>query len=433
MESGNPFAPSRKLSLEHIDEVQIGRGASSLASTTHIGARNVLVIQIQDPWMSSSHAVLSRSGGDWFALDSNSKNGVQVNGSAVRHQNLRDEDILAIGNTLFLFRSLPSTSMEFCCDTNKYSTPYLSSFHPPLQRSFAELGSLSETDIPILLLGETGTGKEAIAHAIHRLSQRKGSFVAINCGAIPESLIESELFGHKKGSFSGAIADRSGLVATAEGGTLFLDEIADMPMLSQVRLLRVLQQKEILPIGARVPQSIDVRFVGATNHNISDRIRSGNFRQDLFSRIAGATFHLPSLRRRREDLGAMIATVLRRSFGTSASEIRFHREAVSALLQYEWPQNIRQLEHVLKTAAHLAGPSAIRCIHLPQELRMRAPRTRTYSALSRLDQQRRTTLLGLLRTHKGNISAVARSMNTARVQVRRWCQRYEIQVAAFRS
>jgi transcriptional regulator with PAS, ATPase and Fis domain len=169
---------------------------------------------------------------------------------------------------------------------------------------------IAPSSVPLLVRGETGTGKELMARAIHEASERRGAFVPVNCGALPRDLLESELFGHRRGAFTGASGDRSGLVRRAHRGTLFLDEIAELPPDSQVALLRVLQEGEVRPVGACEEITVDVRIVAATHQDLRERIASGRFREDLYARIAGFEITMPPLRERREDLGMLIATLL---------------------------------------------------------------------------------------------------------------------------
>src|SRR5207302_1217977 len=189
--------------------------------------------------------------------------------------------------------------------------------------------------------GETGTGKEVIARAIHAASRRPGAFVAVNCGALAPNLVESELFGHKKGAFSGATEDHNGLVRAADKGTLLLDEIGDLPVPTQAALLRVLQQREVLPLGTTKPMPVDLRVVAASHRDLEAEVGAGRFREDLWSRLAGYTAQLPALRDRREDLGLLVAALLARLVQTRP--IRFTSEAGLALVQYDWPRNVREL------------------------------------------------------------------------------------------
>jgi two-component system, NtrC family, response regulator len=215
---------------------------------------------------------------------------------------------------------------------------------------------VATTDVPVLILGESGTGKEVAAVAIHRRSTRKdGAFVAINCGAIPENLLESELFGHEKGSFTGAHAQRKGRIESASGGTLFLDEIGELPLALQVKLLRFLQEQSIERVGGRSKIQIDTRVIAATNVDLKKAMGEGKFREDLYYRMAVLIMKLPPLRERRSDIGLMAKAFLLRSAAQNGQETRqFTKEALRALDQHSWPGNVRELENRIKRGVIMA-------------------------------------------------------------------------------
>ncbi len=224
---------------------------------------------------------------------------------------------------------------------------------PAMKAVFRMIKKIAPTDISVLVLGETGTGKELVARELHRLSDRsKKPFVSINCGAIPENLLESELFGHKKGSFTGAVTDKVGKFESANGGTLFLDEIGEMPMPLQVKLLRVLQERAIERVGELKPRPVDIRVVSATNKDLEEEIRAGRFREDLFYRLNEVALELPPLRDRGDDIHEIARFFLSKyaeQYGSKAKG--FANEAVRGMLNYYWPGNVRQLENRVKKAA----------------------------------------------------------------------------------
>ena len=301
----------------------------------------------------------------------------------------------------------------------------------------------------VLIVGESGTGKELAAQATHKVSGRQGAFVAVNCAALPSTLVESELFGYRKGAFSGAIEDRLGLVRSADRGTLFLDEIGDLPESAQAVFLRVLQESEVLPVGATRPVKVDIRLVAATHRDLEAVAASGRFRADLLARVSGLTLRLPPLRERREDLGLLIGMLLRRHFANRAEQISFSSDAARALILYDWPRNIRELEKCITAAAVLARGESIQLAHLPELLRaaLSKPQARPPTQarpegvagdagelqLGESDQRRRDEILSLLREHGGNITAVARALKKARFQVQRWIKRYRIDAKEFHS
>jgi DNA-binding NtrC family response regulator len=225
---------------------------------------------------------------------------------------------------------------------------------------------VADSDATVLIRGESGTGKERVARLIHQKSQRSGrAFQGINCAAFPESLLESELFGHEKGAFTGAHVRKIGLIESASGGTLFLDEIGDMSLNTQMRMLRVLQEREIRRVGSTAPIRVDVRVIAATHRNLEDAIRQGSFREDLYYRLNVIPIHLPPLRERKEDIPALVEHFLSRSMRGKSME----EDALAALADYSWPGNVRELEAVLERVSILSSGPRIREAEVTRELR----------------------------------------------------------------
>ena len=283
-------------------------------------------------------------------------------------------------------------------------------------RAWQEVLRLAETVAPtdstVLITGESGTGKEVIARYIHELSRRgDADFASINCGALPESLLESELFGHVKGSFTGAVKDKSGLFTAAAGGTFFLDEIGETTPATQVKLLRVLQHREVIPVGATDPQPIDVRLVAATNRDLEEEIKRGSFRSDLFYRLNVIALHLPPLRDRRDDIPLLAESFLARS-GEQRNEAtkRLTTDAAEALQQYAWPGNVRELENALERAVILSSGGTIDVDALPERITERkveplvAERTPANPSLETIE---RAYILWVLQSEGGNKSRAA--------------------------
>ena len=239
-----------------------------------------------------------------------------------------------------------------------------------MQVVFERIKKVASSDSTILITGPSGTGKELVAHAIHQLSSRAAHhFLPVNCGSIPKDLLESELFGHLKGSFTGAIANRKGRFELAEKGTLFLDEIGDMPFSLQVKLLRVLQKKEIEPIGGNTPIKIDVRIVAATHRNLEKLSEEGHFREDLFYRLNVIPIKIPALSQRKEDIPLLIEYFLSRIVSANKSNgIEIDPEAFELLLNYEWPGNVRELENLIERLVILRGGNLIRPEDLPSKI-----------------------------------------------------------------
>jgi two-component system, NtrC family, response regulator len=285
---------------------------------------------------------------------------------------------------------------------------------PPMQEVFAAVHKVAGTDIPILITGESGTGKELIAHAIHDLSHRNiGPFVAINCSAIPDSLLESELFGYEKGSFTGATTQRKGRFEYAHGGTLFLDEIGDLASELQVKLLRFLQEKVIDRVGGRQSIPVDSRVIAATNLNLEEEVKENRFREDLYFRLAVVKIALPPLRERGDDI-IQIADHLIQAFSKELKKPpkKFSRQAIEAIRKHNWPGNVRELQNRIKRALVLADGSTIG----PEELELanEAPIMATSTLKEAKEALEREILVNALRDNSGNISKTARALGISR-------------------
>jgi two-component system response regulator AtoC len=247
-----------------------------------------------------------------------------------------------------------------------------------MQEVFKTVRKIAEYKTTVLITGESGTGKELVARAVHACSPREEkSFVAVNCGAIPEALLESELFGHKKGSFTDATRDHRGLFEEASGGTLFLDEIGELPLALQVKLLRVLQEQEIRPVGASTEVKIDVRVVAATVRDLATEVKEGRFREDLYYRLNVLQLHLPPLRERKEDIPALVEHFVAKTNGRLGTQIGGPSpEALKLLLEHGWPGNVRELENTIERAMVLAEGSRIEPDALPERVRESKDRIR---------------------------------------------------------
>ena len=312
--------------------------------------------------MSTRHARIERRVGGFWLVDEHSKNGLLLNGIRTDGALLVDGDWIEAGHTVLRYRhgALPPRRSR---GVRSEAAAAVLTALPTLEDQSESLEAIARSSVSIVLRGETGTGKEVVARAVHRLSGRPGELIPINCGALPASLLESELFGYRKGSFSNALEDRIGLVRAADGGTLFLDEIGDLPQSSQAALLRVLQEREVTPLGSTRPIKVDLRVISATHHDLETQVALGEFRADLYARLSGHSFSLPPLRERREDLGLLTAALLQRL--APGHDVRFEPEAARALCRYDWPLNVRELEQCLMSALVLARGGAIGPEHLP--------------------------------------------------------------------
>jgi len=308
---------------------------------------------------------------------------------------------------------------------------------PAMKALYGQIERIARAPIAVLILGETGVGKEIIAEQIHAQSGRRGRFVALNCAALTETLLESELFGHEKGSFTGALQTKEGLFEAADGGTVFLDEVGELPLSTQVKLLRVLEDKTVMRVGGRSARSIDVRFISATNRDIeSESTRGDGFRQDLYFRLNGITLDVPPLRARRADIAP-----LARAFTAAAGRghgrgrpVELSQAAIAALESYDWPGNIRELRNVIERAALLCDGPRIEREHLPPKLMAASaaalpaaephvaavdPRARLLGEIERLDRERIIDALarcGGNQTHAAELLGMSRRTLVTRLQ-----------------
>jgi len=426
------LTPGLRVSLAGLRGLTLGRSSLRMVSRTQTGSGELM---LPDQELSRQHARLALGAGGWEIHDLGSKNGTLVNGARVAHAPLADGDFIEVGATLLVYREDACGTVVRDRDLDDEDDTHVAfrSVVPAVEKCATDLAKIAPSPVPVLVWGETGTGKELVARAVHERSGRSGPFVPVNCGALPRNLIESELFGHRRGAFSGARDDHEGLVRRADGGTLFLDEIAELPEDSQVALLRVLQEGEVRPVGASEAIRVDVRIVAATHQDLRARIVDGRFRHDLYGRLAGFEAALVPLRERREDLGTIIAALLPRLAGVveEPGRVSLHRHAARALLTYPYPLNIRELEQALRTAAVLADGREIRLEHLPEAIRTHVPATAP--ALRAEDRALRERLVEVLRETNGNVMAAGRAMNRAPIQIRRWCRRLGIDLTGFRA
>jgi two-component system response regulator GlrR len=303
---------------------------------------------------------------------------------------------------------------------------------PAMESLLAQAKRVAASDATVCILGASGTGKELLARAIHRAGRRVDApFVGVNCSAIPEGLLESELFGHKKGSFTGAVQDRRGLFQAAEGGTLFLDEIGDMPLAIQVKLLRALEERVVRPVGSNESIAVNVRVISATHRKLEERIASGEFREDLFYRLSVVKLALPSLAERREDIpllaGHFLLEVAQRY---DRPRLAFSPEAMELLVAAQWPGNVRQLLNVIEQAVALSATDVIPASLIRQAL------DAGDSALTPLDEARRAFerdyLARILKITAGNVTQAARLAGRNRTEFYRLLDRHSLEPAMFK-
>jgi two-component system NtrC family response regulator len=301
---------------------------------------------------------------------------------------------------------------------------------PAMREIFTVIHRVAKTEATVLIEGESGTGKELIARAIHsRSGRREGPFVAINCGAIPETLLESELFGHEKGAFTGAHMLRKGKLELADRGTLFLDEIGELPLLLQVKILRFLQERTIERVGGRQPIHLDLRVIAATNRDMKTQLERGLFREDLYYRLSVVTIEVPPLRERGEDVILLANTFLQRAAQAQRRRARFSPDALRALLAYSWPGNIRELENKVRRAVIMAQGRVIEPADLDLEP---GPEARPTSLRETRERVEREALVEMLGRHRGNVSQAARELKVSRPTLHGLLDKHGINAKDFR-
>jgi transcriptional regulator with AAA-type ATPase domain len=435
LECDRPAAGSSRHSLRSVTRVTIGRGADRGA----VREGDRLELTVPSGWMSGAHAHIRRDGHRWVLEDLGSRNGTRVHGRPVVHLALTDGDVVEAGHVIFVFREAlhgpPGASLDLDTRTATFPARGLGTVLPALATEIDSLVRIASSPVPVLLRGDTGTGKEVTARAVHALSGRGGPFVAVNCGAIPAALVESHLFGHARGAFSGAVRDEPGFVRASSGGTLFLDEIGDLPPTSQSALLRVLQEGEVVPVGSTRPVPVDLRVVAATHQPLEALVARGAFRADLLARLDGFTFSLPPLRERREDVGLLVGDLLGAT--PEGARLKLSADVGRALVSHDWPQNVRELGHCLARACALArGEETLEVKHLPAAVRAALEADASEAGDSpggaSEDARLRAQIEGLLQRHEGNVAEVARALGKARMQVHRWLKRFAIDPDRYR-
>jgi len=300
-----------------------------------------------------------------------------------------------------------------------------------LQRLLETSRQIAPTECNVIITGESGTGKELFARFIHFNSERaEGPFLAINCGAFTEELLSSELFGHEKGAFTGAITMKKGLIEMASKGTLFLDEITEMPSSMQVKLLRVIQEKEVLRVGSTEPLKVDVRFIAATNRNIQDSVKSGRFRQDLYFRLNVVSLHIPPLSERKDDIPLLSYYFLKKYALLMKKDVReISPDVIAILVNYDFPGNVRELENIIERGIALASGHSIEVAHLPEDLRELSIRTfrKKEGKFPSLEEQEQSYINWVLKEVGGNRTVAAQILRIDRVSLWRKLKKYGLE------
>jgi DNA-binding NtrC family response regulator len=303
--------------------------------------------------------------------------------------------------------------------------------NPAIQKLLETARQIAPTDCSVIITGESGTGKELLARYIHFMSQRAdGPFMAVNCGAFTEELLTNELFGHEKGAFTGATNLKKGLIEMASGGTLFLDEITEMPPSMQVKLLRVIQEREVLRVGGTEPIKIDVRFLAATNRDIQEMIKEGSFRQDLYFRLNVVSFRIPPLSERKDDIPLLSYYFLNKHSLLQKKEIsEIAQEVIALLMNYDFPGNVRELENIIERGVALAHSEKIETAHLPEDLKELSIRTfrKKEGKYPSLEDQEMSYIKWVLQEVGGNKTIAAQILGIDRVSLWRKLKKYGLE------
>ncbi|HEV8244612.1 MAG TPA: sigma 54-interacting transcriptional regulator, partial [Polyangiaceae bacterium] len=377
-----------------------------------LGAGRAADIVVGDPAVSSRHCELCWGDRGLELSDLGSKNGLYVGCARVSTALLvEDGASFVAGRTTLTLRREPD---EPCDGSSSLAVPGLTGASAPMRRVFEQIRRYARSRVSLLLQGESGTGKDVVARALHALSGRSGAYVPLNVAAFPESLADSELFGHRRGAYTGAVASRSGAFEQAHLGTLFLDEIADLAASVQVKLLRVVEDGVVRAIGATQPITVDVRIVSASFAKLAERVEQGRFRVDLFHRLATVSITLPPLRQRRSDIPALSRVLLAR-MRSDVGDKKLTSAALARLVDYAWPGNVRELGSVLYRAALASSSEDI----LASQLELPTSERRASTELVLAPEKARS----LLERHGGNVSAAARAAHVPRSTFRGWLNR----------
>jgi transcriptional regulator with PAS, ATPase and Fis domain len=385
---------------------------------------------LRDPRLSGRHARVSRTRADAFeVVDLDSRNGTLVEGRPISGPTkIGDGTLLFVGGHALMVRILSEDALTAIYDDLECPFGPVATLSARMATEIRRLSRLARAGKEILLSGETGVGKEVYARAAHRASGRAGRFVALNCAALPVDLVESELFGFVRGAHSQAAASKPGLIEEAEHGTLFLDEIGDMPAQAQAKLLRFLQEHEYVPLGGRQARRMDVHVLGATS-SLTPGTHAHGLRRDLLARFGAEPVVLPPLRERREDVGALARHFLGQPRALEAG-------AFLALCLHDWPQNVRELENVVRESVlYSEGARAIRLSNLPRSLRERVTVDETPLTARRRSPRARpgkAEIEALLKRHQGNVAEVARELDRQWAVVWRWILKSGLDVEKYR-
>ena len=388
-------------------------GDAVLRDRMVLGRSEQCTVRIASHGVSREHAEISRQGPLWVIRDLDSTNGTYVQGARAQHTPLQAGSVVRMGDSVALVsRSALTLSVATELARGLIAGPELAALLEPLRRA-------GPTDLPVVVTGATGTGKERVAHAVHEWSGRSGPFHAINCAAIPANMAEAELFGYRKGAFTGASQAHDGHLRAANGGTLFLDEIAELSLELQAKLLRVLEERSVTPLGDNHAHSVDFRIVCATQQPLDSIVASGRFREDLAARLSGMSVHLPPLKDRRADIVSLFRHFLERE--THGHPPTLDGRLVEALSLHGWPKNVRELELLTRRLVALHGAaSSLKRAHLPPEIADSGAATnQVHESFANRDEQDLHRVILALRDKGANVKTAARHVGISRQRVYR--------------
>lgn len=411
-----------------------GREIEVMRDRVRIGKSRQCEVVLPDDSISREHAEVRRDGDRYRVTDLGSTNGTFVEQARITDAFLNPGDVLGLGKVELRFVPRESRTELLPSDADRFGTVLGRSL--AMRKIFGVLERVSATDVTVLLQGETGTGKDLIARAIHEASPRaRGPYVVVDCGAVAPNLIESELFGHEKGAFTGAHQRRRGAFELAGGGTLFLDEIGELPLDLQPKLLRALENRRFRRVGGNEEIDVDIRVVAATHRPLTDLVEAGEFREDLYFRLAVVQAQIPPLRERRDDIPLLIEAFSRRL--PPGMWRAPDPEAMARLVGYEWPGNIRELRNVVERSAYLSPDGVIDLITTGRRNKGDPPPTFDPTLTFREQKERAVELFEeaylrwLLERAEGNISRAAREADMDRKYLHKLLRRYGIDAKQF--
>jgi transcriptional regulator with GAF, ATPase, and Fis domain len=430
-----------KCKLAVLDGADKGKELTVDRATIKIGTKKDCEMMLTDDTVSRIHAEITKNKQGYLLRDLDSTNGTFVEGLKVKEAYLAAGSVIRVGETKIKF--VPQDEKIEIVPSTKSRFGEIIGQSLEMRKIYGILEKVAPTNVTVIITGETGTGKELVAKGLHSHSKRsKRPFVVFDCSAVQKNLIESELFGHERGSFTGATATRQGAFELADGGTIFLDEIGELSMDMQPKLLRALEQGEVKRVGADRPRRVDVRVIAATNRDLKDEVKKGNFREDLFFRISVVQVHLPPLRKRMDDMPMLIEHFIdvnstqeeERKQGT----IKFSEASMDVMREHSWPGNIRELKNVIDRSISFSETEIINVAELPEYLREKSvvtsqPRIRGDMPFKEAKEKwvesfEKDYLIDLLKKNNLNISKAAKQAGIDRKSVQRLLKKYNLNV-----